>query len=295
MAIDEKDNLWTWGSNSGGELGNGEVGNVVSEGCIIYNEPQKIEVRTASYDDILKPGDYVKYDTGKTNVGEQGVITCRVLYNKESKYGLQIISNTNLGTVALGGTTWKTAKNSYNSAPNTLNTSAESYINPDYATDARCVGTIPIVEEGKFTYKNIDTNLLRGFYSGWTVPTTLKNERNTGLKIGFSTSYADINTMYAIQDESIYSTGANYWIFSRSTGQGSYNNVQTEGFNIDIINKDGVRLWDFENSIVRINKNGGLWFGKRTNGLRPCFAIKPDVKVLSGDGKTPETAYELGI
>ena len=41
----------------------------------------------------LKAGEYIKYNTGVTSVGENGVVTCRVLYDATSEYGVQIISD----------------------------------------------------------------------------------------------------------------------------------------------------------------------------------------------------------
>ena len=52
---------------------------------------------------LLKNGDYIKYDTGITTVGENGIVMFRVLYPMDSEYGLQIISNENLGEFLRGG------------------------------------------------------------------------------------------------------------------------------------------------------------------------------------------------
>ena len=30
-------------------------------------------------------------------------------------------------------------------------------------------------------------------------------------------------------------------------------------------------------------------------GFRPCILLKPNVQIIGGDGKSPETAYILGI
>ena len=39
----------------------------------------------------------------------------------------------------------------------TLNNTAEKYINSNYSTDARCVGSVPTVENGMFINKNSET------------------------------------------------------------------------------------------------------------------------------------------
>ena len=99
----------------------------------------------------LKAGDYIKYDTGVEGVG---VITCRVLYPADSEYGLQIISDKNVQKITMGGNNWSTVSNSYNNAIEILNNTAEKYINEQYATDARCVGSVPTVQNGLLAEKN---------------------------------------------------------------------------------------------------------------------------------------------
>ncbi len=98
----------------------------------------------------LEEGDYIKYDTGIEGVG---IIICRVLYTASSKYGLQIISDKNIEEITLGGDTFEEGRNSYNNAIQTLNNEAEKYINSKYATDARCVGSMPTIEDGVFVDK----------------------------------------------------------------------------------------------------------------------------------------------
>ena len=77
----------------------------------------------------LKVGEYIKYDTGVNSVGENGVIICRVLYDVNSEYGLQIISDKKVEDLTLGGNDWATASESYNNAITTLNTETEKYLN----------------------------------------------------------------------------------------------------------------------------------------------------------------------
>ncbi len=103
----------------------------------------------------LKAGDYIKYDTGVSSVGENGVITCRVLYPVDSEYGLQIISDKTVGEAfTLGGITWEEGKTAYNGAIERLNSEAQKYVNTNYAYDGRCVGSIPTVQNGMFVNKN---------------------------------------------------------------------------------------------------------------------------------------------
>lgn len=36
-------------------------------------------------------------------------------------------------------------------------------------------------------------------------------------------------------------------------------------------------------------------FHQQVAGVRGCFLLRGELKVLEGDGKTPETAYKLGV
>ncbi len=94
----------------------------------------------------LVAGDWVTYESAK------GPLKCRVLYDtaynttNETDYGVQIISATNIKEITLGsGTNLSLALSSYNSAIETLNKEARSYINTEnnYALEARCVGSDP--------------------------------------------------------------------------------------------------------------------------------------------------------
>ena len=114
----------------------------------------------------LKAGDYIKYDSG-TN----GEILCRVLYPTSSEYGLQIISDKSVKSVILGGNTFEEARTIYNNAIEKLNNEAEAYINSNYAEDARCVGSMPTIENGEFVDKNLEIagpTILEFIYEGST-------------------------------------------------------------------------------------------------------------------------------
>lgn len=85
----------------------------------------------------LTAGDYVYY-YDKNNVQRK----CVVLYDSNSSYGIQIITETIVENVTLG------IENNfdiaiYNNAISTLNKRAETYLNSNYASLARCVGSLP--------------------------------------------------------------------------------------------------------------------------------------------------------
>ena len=148
-------------------LGNGETtdvykikeqdGNYILSYCDINSKEQQlwsVSVSTessegnTSYNDelkTLKPGDYVIYDTGVAGVGE---VTCRVLYDANSEYGLQIITddcikeNGEYVGIGISGDSI-TGKTSYNNAIKMLNGKSEEFLNENIAIDARCVGSNP--------------------------------------------------------------------------------------------------------------------------------------------------------
>lgn len=88
----------------------------------------------------LKPGDYIKYDSGST-----GVIMCRVLYPLSSEFGLQIISENSVQQfTVIPACTFSQGVSYYNNAITRLNNACENYLNREYAVEARCVGSNPM-------------------------------------------------------------------------------------------------------------------------------------------------------
>lgn len=222
----------------------------------------------------LEAGNYIKYDTGVEGVG---VITCRVLYPANFQYGLQIISDKSVETITLGGSTFEEGRISYNNAIETLNNAAEKYRNAEYATDVRCVGSMPTVENGVFINKNSET----------AGPTTLPFLFNGSTSVdckGEDTNYT--TDQEQMQDLEILMTGQSYWLASRNVHSNSssicYFNVRavfsTTGLNADCL----CRVYTGEPSLIGFSS---------AYGLRPCILLKTDIKLTGGDGKTEETAY----
>ena len=225
----------------------------------------------------LAEGDYIKYDTGVEGVG---VITCRVLYTASSKYGLQIISDKNVGEdITLGGTTFTEAQTSYNNAIQTLNNEAEKYINEQYATDARCVGSVPTVENGIFVKKNSETNgpvSLQFSYNGSGIIDVKNTDENY------------IIDQRRLQEAEIKTSGEYYWMASRYVESLPAHChlyvlfIQSNGnLNRDVL----LSVDNISSSYPNIKKHG----------LRPCILLRNDIKITGGDGKTEETAYTIGI
>ena len=216
----------------------------------------------------LKAGTYIKYDTGVSSVGTNGVVTCRVLYDASSQYGLQIITDKNISNVKLGGSDWATASASYNNAIQTLNTEAGKYLNTTYAIDARCVGSVPTNQNGTFTNKNSENAgpVQLGFTSSVSGANNMK-----GADTNYETDETQMNNL------SIFTTGENYWLASRNVNSYSFLCI----FLVRFVNTDG-DLTNF--SLCNVDNDGGARGWSVARGLRPCFALKSDIKITGGDG-----------
>ena len=259
---------------------------------------------TAKTTNDLKAGDYIKYNTGVASVGENGVITCRVLYEASSQYGLQIISDKNIKQkidgedteikVELGGSNWATGSASYNSAIESLNNEAENYLNTAYATDARCVGSLPIVNSnGTFTDKDKGTETtvilpLSGWSSytrpsGWTSDDTGCYDTDTNYTSnGEEGIVRDKETMEAL---GILTTGEKYWLASRLVFSGS----SSCGFYVRCVSASGGLDYYYLCSVV---SGGSTYSNSWTNGLRPCFSLRSDITITGGNG-TIDSPYTM--
>ncbi len=241
----------------------------------------------------LKAGDYIKYDTGNTEVGENGIIMCRVLYPENSEYGLQIISDKNVTDVTLGGDSWGTARNSYNNAIRNLNNVAEEYINEKYAYDARCVGSIPTVRNRIFVDKDRGTEttivLPPAEWTSYTKPFEWLSD---------DTGCYDTDTNYTTDFEALgttmRNTGQIYWLGSRQAGFGlSGTDLSYIAFRVRVVTANGELGID---NLGAVYYDGRVNYISRTYGFRPCILLKSNaIKVTQGDGKSPETAYLIGL
>ncbi len=246
----------------------------------------------------LKVGDYIKYDTGVTTVGENGVITCRVLYPVDSEYGLQIISDKNVGTdITLGGSDWETGKTAYNGAIETLNNEAQKYVNEAYAYDGRCVGSIPTVQNGMFVNKNKvrdgEGNIQNTVGTVALPPSTWTSyTRPTGWTSDDTGCY-NTDTNYTIDETTlkganIWKTGQHYWLASRNVASVSSGVI----FYVRYVGTGGDLLRD--DMCLTLSGGGTLGYS-RAHGLRPCISLKSNIiKITGGDGTSEGTAYTIG-
>lgn len=232
----------------------------------------------------LKVGDYIKYDSG-TN----GEIVCRVLYPTSSEYGLQIISDKSVKTVRLGtdDADWNKGKTVYNNAIETLNNEAEAYINPEYAIDARCVGSIPTVgTTGNFIQKDKGTEttliLPPSTWESYIKPSDWLDD-DTGC---FDTDENYITDEIQMKSINIYDIDEEYWLASRSV----HANDTSCHFYIRFVDMDG---GSNSFSVCGISNDGFLnaYLGEKS--LRPCISLRTDIKIIGGNG-SKESPYIIG-
>ena len=211
----------------------------------------------------LKAGVYINYNTGVS------IVTCRVLYTASSQYGLQIVTDKNISTVTLGGSDWATGSASYNNAITILNNEAGKYLNRAYATDARCVGSIPTNQNGTFISKNSENAgpVQLQFTSSASGANNMKEADNN-----YTTDQTQMESL------NIWTTGEHYWLASRFveySTSGSYN------FHVRKVNNDGYLGSNYLCSLLGRN---GAYGNLAGCGLRPCFALKSDIKITGGNG-----------
>ena len=224
----------------------------------------------------LTAGDYINYNTGVSSVGTNGVVTCRVLYDTSSQYGLQIITDTNIANVTLGASDWDTASASYNSAITTLNSEAGKYLNKTYATDARCVGSVPTNQNGTFTSKNSENAgpVQLQFTSSVSRANNMKGE---------DTNYETDQTQ--MESLNIWTKGQNYWLASRLVDSAT----SFCSFSMRYMyEEDYVDNIDF----CRVHSDRDPVGWSDTFGLRPCLALKSGIKITGGNG-TSDSPYTM--
>lgn len=181
------------------------------------------------------------------------------MYEADSEYGLQIISDKNVKTIALGADTFEEAKTSYNNAIETLNNEAEAYINSEYVTDARCVGSVPTVENGMFVDKDSEN----------PGPVTLEFEYNGSTSIdckGLDTNYiTDTRQMRDVAD--VWTTGEDYWLACRYVNSVDSNCY----FYVRHVDSEGNFVWNHMCYIYDYNK---VYGSIRETWSSPMFLSK---------------------
>ncbi len=220
-------------------------------------------------DEEKKFSPYIKYidKNGQT-------ILCRVLYDSNSEYGLQIISNSSLNSISLGGTSISEMHSSYANAINILNEQADLYRNEQLSPvgGARSVGSKPL--DPSYRDEWIDT------------------ESASDTK-----SKAHSADWSAMTELSLCSTGVSYWL--ASTGREF---VQNDAglrliWQVASCEETGELTWVSVDGNDEAYNSYVMWAHVISDCLRPVFTINNDVKLKSGvgDGLTPDSAFEFEL
>lgn len=245
----------------------------------IAESSQNIKMKEMVTD--LMVGEYTNYVDGKGITRK-----CVVLWDKESNYGIQIITKESVEDVIIGAhssatTSWMNDYNSdylnkvktaYNNAIITLNGKARTYLNSTYATSARSVGSLP--NNPNYEPSNYYSNSEYSFMSRY----------NNLFKASDNNCDLDVNQLYS--KESLKRTNKKYWIASRNvqafllSGE-HYLSVNVSSANTDIPSVIG------DGQMLDSRPECKEWrecYRTYSKGLRPVFTLKSTLKVISGKG-----------
>lgn len=199
---------------------------------------------------------YVKYNG----------LDCRVLYSDEI-HGIQIVAENNVEDVTLGETgNFEKSREDYNNAIDILNNKAKEYKGTK-AIDARCLGGIAELKDGKFQGDTGGTYYVEGYEFKTTANYT----------------HADLGQMQKLE----LNTTSDSWLASRSLSSIGGNNISGKGFCVRYL---GSNYKDWDDTVCAVysevysesdSKQRGY---SCTHGLRPVFLISPDTAITSGDG-----------
>ena len=219
-------------------------------------------------------------------------LLCRAFYNDE-EHGLQIITNDSVTNVTLGADDptvtaddfvyngsltldddFKKAAASYNNAVDTLNNKAKEYIGTK-AIDARSVGSIATLENGKFQE---DTS---GMFTG--TETYLETYSWNGILKNTDTNYNEDVTR--INSLGINATSIT-WLASRYVL--SYSDYVY--FYVHYLGTTNGNVYD--NYLCNVFSNGNVLNKSWTSGFRPVFLLLSDIQISNGSG-TSEYPYVI--
>jgi len=247
--------------------------------------------------DILEEGDYVYYLDANNNK-----VMCRVLYDKTSDYGVQIITQNTVGTAILGkddetintnlalntnftlnnvsiDDDFKKTVYSYNNGVDTLNKLALSYRDSKFFSSARCVGSDPknFYAEKPLTICSVAST--NSDNEEWSFSGEFKREDNN-----YRTDVTQMNNL------GILGSDHNYFLCSRKE------RVYTYGFSF------GFRTVRYRNNTYEdyygyfiMDYSGYPAGSNRTDGFRPVFILWEGTTIDNNnkDGKSETSAYEL--
>lgn len=216
--------------------------------------------------DILKPGDYIAYNSNSVYTG-----LWRVLYDgttEDNDYRIEIISECSVRNVTLGGQSCEVAKKSYANCIEILNSICNNYLNKKYASFARCVGTNPLNPQ---EYDRINKDFVGD------TEEIREQELNQKLYVKDEELLKSLNMLYIFES---------YWLASRKY----YYFENTINFTIRYI----CNIFQIQEALLYSEDCQGYAYADyESNGLRPVITLKPTNKIISGEG-TKQSPYVLG-
>lgn len=253
------------GDNTGGGDNNGDGDNTGGG----TTTPTKTEVGE------LTAGEYVNYVDANGTTRK-----CIVLYDSTSSYGIQIIMaespeklklGTGLTSISNSATDLSKAMSAYNVAITTLNTRAKAYLNPTYATSARCVGSVPNSPNTEATTK---------FTTGYSYLSTYN-----GKLMNTDTNYE--KDWEQIQKLELQKVVNGCWLASRIV----QSSASSSSFSLRYIQLGGSGMGPCCVFAINSSKVTEVWPGNQ--GVNPVFTLKTTLKITGGAG-TDEEPYILG-
>ena len=217
----------------------------------------------------LVAGNYVTYPSAK------GPLSCRVLYDSSSGYGVQLIaSSCPEETLELGNKdSFEDSIASYNNGMNVLNEVVSLYNNSTYSTRARPVGSHPT---------NSDTTIY------YTTNDPYISQYNGQIKIGDTNYLLDFEQMERL---GIANIDEQYWLGSRYMWENEAKDWASFGFYY--VRKTYPTVTPVSWNMVAF-EGGNKTSSSMDFKVRPVFVLNSNVKVTGGDGKSAGTAYTLG-
>lgn len=165
--------------------------------------------------------------------------------------------------------------NSYNSAITTLNSRAEAYLNPTYASSARSVGSVPNNPNDEPGMYKVIRDYMEDYDEEFK-----DEDRNYEI---------DFNQMKTLGIQDI---DRNYWLASRTLTS----NLRRTYFCVRSVDTDGhTNISGATNTpkLCDIDEYRDEYSYSEESGLRPVFQLKPGIKVTGGEG-TNLRPYTLG-
>ena len=159
------------------------------------------------------------------------------------------------------------ARDSYNNALSILYNKAQEYLNNNYASSARCVGSLPDNPswdtDEMFTADNSYSYMAS--YNG-TFKVKDENYNIDWKRMG--EDLAELN---------IINVNKNYWLASRYI---SSNSAESDFF-VRYISNEGYQI---SQDMCYLNSTGYITTLSSTYGFRPVLTLKPGIKLTRGDG-----------